>query len=801
LEIHEALSAILAGRAIIFTGAGFSRGAVNLRNEEFKTGGPFAAHLAKQVGLPDTTGLEDAAEWFVEKLGQSRLIEELQQEFTTKQVSPGQIEVLSHPWRRLYTTNYDNVAETSAAQSGKHLVPATLSDALHTLPRTGTLAVHLNGLVTRLNATDVNSDVKLTDTSYLTNTVAASSWATTLRQDMDAARAVFFVGYSTADIDIRRLLYDRPSLKEKCFFILGSGLDAVTKQKIERFGTVLDMDLNAFAAALKKAALTFSTHTTLAPLNYSVRPFQPPIAPSAFDDRAIFDLFLHGDIRTEYVWQSLHGHLPYFVESSVAKNSIAYFENDYRAVTISSDLGNGKTSAVAALRVYAYDAGYDVFDIATKSETLYEELLEVFKSTRKTLLVLEQYADWLDAIDFFGKNAPKNCVIALSARTSIHDVLVDRIADRLKPGKLAELSADTLLPAECEQVVELFNRYGLWGDLAAKSKTFKVNHISRTCQAQWHAILIDRFNAPQIRQRFSPIIEALSKKKRFYEVVMAILVLNVLDYEPTIDLLITLCGEDVLNQEFKRDPSVQELLDASSGRIRLRSSIAGQFILTQFADPNATVTVLSKMAKAADISARGNPRHFEILKSLMRFHNLQDLFPEQDRRRAFIRYYESIKDLSHTRTNPLFWLQYAIACTVLEDFERAETYFATAYSLAEARDNFDAYQIDNHYGRFLLMRAIRGKDGGKYMKSFRDARKLIFEQIQTERRHYPFRVATLIGEFYDTFVSVMSANDKQEVARAAKHIADRIELLPRSLQEHRNVLECRAAMRHILDLG
>jgi hypothetical protein len=102
--------------------------------------------------------------------------------------------------------------------------------------------------------------------------------------------------------------------------------------------------------------------------------------------------------------------------------------------------------------------------------------------------------------------------------------------------------------------------------------------------------------------------------------------------------------------------------------------------------------------------------------------------------------------LVNTRTHPLFWLQYAIACTVLEESERAEKYFNTAYSFAEARD-FNAFQIHNHYARFLLMRSIRSKDHGSCMKSFRVARGLIVEQIQTERRHYPFKVATNMAEF------------------------------------------------------
>ena len=118
---------------------------------------------------------------------------------------------------------------------------------------------------------------------------------------------------------------------------------------------------------------------------------------------------------------------------------------------------------------------------------------------------------------------------------------------------------------------------------------------------------------------------------------MATLVLNVLEYDPSIDLLIALCGQSVLEREFKEDASVRELLDASSGNIRLRSSVTGQFILTQCADPNTLAAVLAKMARAADTDAENVPLYFELLKSLTRFNNLQHLFPEKDRGKAIIR--------------------------------------------------------------------------------------------------------------------------------------------------------------------
>ena len=125
--------------------------------------------------------------------------------------------------------------------------------------------------------------------------------------------------------------------------------------------------------------------------------------------------------------------------------------------------------------------------------------------------------------------------------------------------------------------------------------------------------------------------------------------------------------------------------------------------------------------------------------------------------------------------------------------------FDTAYAFAEAKD-FDTFQIDNHYARFLLLRAIRSKDPGDIMDSFREARKFIFEQIETERRHYPFRVATLIGEFYDAFAGVLSEGGKNEIAGAAKHVLDRIKVLPDERQEQRYVRDCRKAMQHVLDL-
>ena len=188
-----------------------------------------------------------------------------------------------------------------------------------------------------------------------------------------------------------------------------------------------------------------------------------------------------------------------------------------------------------------------------------------------------------------------------------------------------------------------------------------------------------------------------------------------------------------------------------------------------------------------------------LLKGLTRFTTLQNLFPESARRQATFKYFESIKTLTHTRRAPLFWLQYAIGCVVFKEYSRAEEYFATSYAFAGTRPSYDTYQIDNHYARFLIVRAIDEPSGADVMSAFREARTLLYRQMHKERLDYPYRVAKAFGEFYDTFSHSLSGAEKQEMVSAARQISERINKLPSSRRENRNVRECWDEMQRIID--
>jgi hypothetical protein len=166
----------------------------------------------------------------------------------------------------------------------------------------------------------------------------------------------------------------------------------------------------------------------------------------------------------------------------------------------------------------------------------------------------------------------------------------------------------------------------------------------------------------------------------------------------------------------------------------------------------------------------------------------------------FIRYYEDIKNLQKAREHPLFWLQYAIVCLAYKEFTRAESYFKTAYSYGEAK-NFDLFQIDNHYARYLLTRSVNEENWKDPLEVFYEAHNIVNRQMLNERLSYPYRVARFYASFYRKYRKTMEVDERNEIVNIARNIYHKIMGFPREKQSQRNYRECAKAMRAIINLG
>ncbi len=799
MEFERALEHLLDGDAILFIGAGFSSGAKNLRGEEIKTGRELAVHFARATELPDSTPLDDASEEFQLKHGEDSLISELQQEFTAMSIGEYHRAIASLPWRRVYTTNYDNVLETAYRDNSRLLTPVTPGDQIKNIPKAHTLCVHLNGYIERLTRETLGSEFKLTDVSYVSGSLFESPWVVLLRQDLRLARTVFFVGYSLADLDIKRLLFQTSNLTDKTFFALGAESDPVIVRRASRFGTVLPLDTAGFANAAVSRKASYSPREPVERIGLSIERFQAPREVPPFSDRLIFDLLLHGDLNSAFVWSDLHDGHAYFVERSVTTQVLNHLDGSTPAIVVHSDLGNGKTALLEGIKCRAIERGYHVYSVTARTDDLFNEVAAVLALDTKILLVIDDYPTWLDVIEYVGTNAKPETALLFSARSAIHDLMIDRVCALLDRRTVAEISVDHLSEDDLVWLAECFDEYGLWGDRASWSLEGKLRHLKQACKSEFHAVLLSVLESPQILSRFSKVIDDIKAERGHYQVLLTILVLAVLQYPTAVDTLLDIWGETVLETQFRRNAAVGQLLDIHHGTVLMRSSVAAQFILQRIISDASLVTeVLTQMASVADRAARTSALYWNMLRDLMRFSSLQLVLPERNRRVSVIRYYESIKNLAACRRNPHFWLQYGIASIILEDFERVERYFQTAYSLAESRDDYNTYMIDNHFARFLLLRAIRQGDPDTAMSAFRKARQIINQQIKSERLHYPYRVAASYAEFFDTFEARLTPNQRAEIAQAGKYVANQIAKLSEQRRQQKYVADCAKAMQRVM---
>jgi tetratricopeptide (TPR) repeat protein len=230
-------------------------------------------------------------------------------------------------------------------------------------------------------------------------------------------------------------------------------------------------------------------------------------------------------------------------------------------------------------------------------------------------------------------------------------------------------------------------------------------------------------------------------------------------------------------------------MDFDAHSIRIKSSILASHLLHNVFSAKRIVTTLIGMVNQAE--ARRSERDFhQILSSLMRYGSVSLILPEDNRLEATTTFYEGIKNLPSTKANPQFWLQYAIACLAFDKLERAERYFEDAYSLAEKMDGYDTFQIDNHYARLLLEKALTKVAMDDVVLLVDDAKKIILRQMQGEFRYYPYRVALGLFRCFERFAGKWSPAHVAYFKRIFEEIKRRCEGASPELKKNNYVIDC-----------
>lgn len=349
--------------SVLFLGSGFSVEATNIVGDNPPVGDGLRKKFLELLELDESeaSDLKDLAEYAFQN--GSDVLKLLRDQFIITNVSDSQAAILVQPWRRIYTTNYDDVAEYFHKKIGTLPKPKVYSneDPKPRQVRSGSI-IHIHGYIHRMTPDNVMRQAVLAHRSYAEQAATTSPWWQQFERDIRSAENIFFIGYSLADFETASYLTKSDDLVSKTHFILRANQSPIVRTRIERYGNLHEIAVDGFAEECSKAVV--GKRPEHANMLMSMRYFD--VFP---DDKTqssptpveIENLFTYGNFnlrrllatfpRAEYV-------LPRRALVEAGFNHLSA----NKTLVIHSKTGNGKSIFRDCLCIKLSEAGYSCFE-------------------------------------------------------------------------------------------------------------------------------------------------------------------------------------------------------------------------------------------------------------------------------------------------------------------------------------------------------------------------------------------------------------------------------------------------------
>ena len=499
-------------------------------------------------------------------------------------------------------------------------------------------------------------------------------------------------------------------------------------------------------------------------------------SPSSILDIDEFKFLVHGEYDINKLYYSIVNptDFVYSICRSKHEEVLKLIKKGEQNILIHSDLGNGKSIFIATLIAFLSKEGYDVLKFNKYYTSYNREIEQICQKEGQSILVFDDYMSHIDYLKEL-KIHRTNQILILSERSAMNDIYYNDLCDLF--GDFYNIDLNRLDYNEIKQFVNILNHYGFWNKFSAERIDKKEEFIKTECKGQIKNIILKLLNSRTILNSFQELITSIRTKKGYYEAILFILVARVskldLDLE---DLAYSLNMSQLNSPSFQKDPYVREFVDFDTYSIKSKSSIMSQVLLQQIFDSTIVVDVMLSIFRNLS-EHRHDKKTQRILRNLMMFTNIQQAINKEDvnYKHNILRYYENIKSLPSCDKNPHFWLQYAIVKLSEHDYEQAQIYFNTAYSFAKKIDNFDTYQIDNHYARFILENEIKFGTKETCMEAFLHAHSILMDpKHKIEVRYYPYRVAQNYYPFYERFYKLLNGHEQKMFIQSCCDILNRL---------------------------
>ena len=768
-KIEKIVKNALDGNAILFLGAGFSVGATNINNTVF----PIADGLCKELIKEGNINVDGEDKRDLEDLGyiSTRYLEEgntvrdlinlLKNNYSCLTVGEEHKVVAAINWKRIYTTNYDDVMEFASRSIGVLREPITASTHIAEVYNQKNAVIHINGYVGNVTESNINSTFKLTEQSYLKRTIPDSEWAVALHNDIANAKSVIFIGYSLGyDLELQQIFSEDQSLKNKCIFVtFNPGKRALSSMK--KFGEVYD-----------KGLLEFSKDVAVIDKNYDRAKKEYELfclsehkksddVVSKVDSDSIIRLLVNGIIDDNMIATNYNNN--YVVERECINSAIKFLLEEGKVVIFHSDLANGKTVVMKQMeerlkligRVYYLD----------KLELLLADDLTYLASEKGLhFLFCENYNQIVDSPiwKIISTYNYSNIKFVFTARSYINDNFYGRIIKELKLDEhsLAMYELNYLTQLEIQHFITYLNQYNLWGSQAVLKDKRKQDFLSSKCNSEIRNMLLEIYSSPHVIDKVNEILQIICKSEECKNILLMAFICHVMAIDISYDYIETILGFRINPFYFEKYKEIKELVLVNGNNIKFKSSSIAYHIIANNNFNNDILEIACKMVNVLTKHAYLS-KNISILKLIISFSNLRMIFNRKDKEisKMYISFYENARKTQYYSENQFFWIQYALAVMEIHDYAAAEIYLENASSFSKERYSEESYQVESLRARLLLEKTMYNMDKDNAYENFEKAHKLICSN-KTPERHYPYRQVGQYVDYYNKFYEFFTDNQK-----------------------------------------
>jgi len=778
MDINESIRCAIDGDAILFIGAGLSFLAHRLNGEAVPDASSLIDILLEQAeGTGSKHSLDRVAGSVLRARGVDFVDSVLKSNFTVSSVDPILKNLYSLPWKRIYTTNYDNAVEV--ARSGVIRPISVTVDEPQSKAVRGSI-IHLNGFISRIAPANLDRGLLLTDSSYASSRLVETEWVSFLQNDIRTSRTIIFAGYSLYDLDIERALLADDSLLRKAFFFISPTADAIERSTITRYGNIVEGGINKLDEIIKTNAAEYkppsfiASFTNLRELCLIDQNSRNDTAAQILTEQLVFGRIpeqevLSGDLAFEKQ--------PFLVlreQDKMAQQALR--QGTWRDMLFVGELASGKSASTLNFAAFLRSEGYRIY-YAHKGTSLAADLHRLAEADDKVAVVFDGYSDFRTEIsDFASRRKPSHRII-LTESLALHELIGSFIEKTQHLGPVREIVLDRIAPSDVAAFENLTNFGGFWSERAGASISQRQSFISDKLEGSLYRLLIEIIKSEKVQKQIRDLLRPLSYDERASKVFCAALIINSLGFKFDLAEWQYLFDRQLVRRLLNAyADQVRHFIYSGSGEIYVRNGVLSSHVLHAFMDDSLVRECLTDLYERAHRSSNSGGMWRDLQIELTKFGSIESMFSGETKAANIFKYYDSIRPFGNTANNPDYWLQLGIAATVLEDLPRGRLCFDNAYAREKAKRNPNLVRIDNYFSRFQMRQAIAEEDPNAAFVEFIKANERLEKQIFLNiNRHYPFKTGRQFADIAARHFDKWDQSQQRRFLEATRKILQKAE--------------------------